>query len=90
MKEITGFTGLYFHSFNDDGTFQYQGLIERELPDGRLICLMYDWFMGDPNNQQTFWPSETDNWQFYTTAEHWVFNYERLKRKMDAKIKSQS
>lgn len=81
MKKLEGYVGLFFHSFNEEGLIEHQGLVEYQLPDGRLICLMFEWFMGEPNNQQTFFLSETDGWQFYTTEEHWNFNCERLKKK---------
>lgn len=81
MKKIQGYVGLFFHSFNDQGMLEHQGLVEHQLPDGRLICLMYEWFMGEPNNQETFLLSDTENWKFYTSAEAWNFNCGKIKKK---------
>jgi hypothetical protein len=85
VQKIDGFVGLYFHSFNEDGSLKYQGRVEYQLPDGRLICLMYEWLMGEPNNQDTFTIDQTLGWNFYTTREHWLFNCERLQQKQRAR-----
>lgn len=88
IKKPEGYVGLYFHTFNEDGSIQYQGQVDYQLPDGRLICQLFEWFMGNPNNQETFDLEQTKKWQFYTTEEHWTFNCERLQKKQSAKTSS--
>jgi hypothetical protein len=81
VKKINGYVGLFFHTFSEDGAIKYQGRVDYQLPDGRLICTMYDWLMGEENNQDTFNLEQTKGWNFYTTPEHWNFNCERLNKK---------
>lgn len=85
IKKPEGYVGLYFHTFDDDGNIQYQGRVDYQLPDGRLICMMYEWFMGQENNQDTFDLEQTEGWNFYTTIEDWNFNCERLQKKQAAR-----
>jgi hypothetical protein len=46
---------------------------------------MYEWFMGQENNQDTFDLEQTEGWNFYTTIEDWNFNCERLQKKQAAR-----
>lgn len=76
QNTIDGYVGLYAHTFNDEGRVQYQLKVVHQIPDGRLICQMFSFLSGEPTNQQTFTIEETKGWQFYTTAEDWMFGYQ--------------
>ena len=70
VKKINGYVGLFFHTFNKNGLFEHQGVVEHQLPDGRLVCTLFDWAMGEENGQETCDLEQTKRWNFYTSSEH--------------------
>ena len=70
VEKINGYVGLFFHTFSEDGSIEYQGMVERQLPDGRLVCTLFDWFMGEENGQKTCDLEQVKEWNFYTSSGH--------------------
>lgn len=45
-----GYDGLWFHSFNEDGTIQWQGQILRLVEKDRWAVQLYSWMDGTPTH----------------------------------------
>jgi hypothetical protein len=82
-RERTGkeFVGLYFHTFNDNGSLCRQGQILKQLPNGKLICQVYSWLTALPNGEETYSISDTDTWNLYTSHSEWISMAEVIQRR---------
>ena len=70
-KKIDRYVGKFFHTFDENGDIEYQGLVLSELPNDQLNCLMFEWFTGVPSGEKTFDLENTLGWKFYKTCEEW-------------------
>lgn len=88
-KELSpelGLIGRCFHTFTEDGSVQYQGIVRGDLGNGRYLIQYFDWIMGEASTLaivpiERMIEPEGDKrapgaWQFYENAEQMNFWYE--------------
>ena len=60
-------TGLWFHSFSEDGDFIWQGKVLRQVGDSDYIVQLYEWAMGLPSEQKMVSIEKMKSWAFYSS-----------------------
>ena len=65
--------GTYFHSFNPDGTVEWQGCIVAEPHTGYFLVETFDWSSGSSFCQHLVRIENMLTWRFYDDAD-WMRN----------------
>jgi len=73
-------TGLYFHSFDDDGQVGYQGQVLSSVCDGYYLLQLFSWIDGGPSRIITKHISEMSAFCFYENAGEMREEYEQALR----------
>lgn len=68
-KENNGLVGLWFHSFNEGGSVNWQGQVERELEGNKYLVMTYSWLSGEAYKGIVVDWYDMVNWWFYRSSE---------------------
>lgn len=67
--------GQYFHSINEKGKIEWQGVvIGRPEPCWYLVQL-FEWLMGEPNVRRLVNIEAMSNWLFYEDEDSMIYSY---------------
>lgn len=69
--------GLYFHSFGDDGSVQWQGTILGHVQDGVHLVQLYSWLSTEPSNLRLVPLASMLDWSLYPDRDSMVDAWER-------------
>lgn len=64
--------GQFFHTFNDKGYINRQGMVRAEVSPGAYLVTYFSWFSGTPGFGEhvvTIRKMEREGWAFYRSAE---------------------
>ena len=64
-----GMVGRYFHTFNSDGSFNWQGRIVGRPEKGVYFVQLFDWLLGEASDKKLVLLKDMRDWSFYKTAE---------------------
>jgi hypothetical protein len=68
--------GSWFHSFNQEGKFRWQGCVVADLGNAYVLVQTYDWIMGDKADQYVVSVLSMTDWSFYDSNEEMLEAYE--------------
>lgn len=76
--------GRCFHTFDSEGSVQYQGIVRADLGNGNYLVQYFEWLAGEANTMSIVHISKMlepeqprrNGWQFYEDCEHMTFWYE--------------
>ncbi len=69
--------GLFFHTFLENGGFEWQGYVVKHSSDERITIQLFSWFMGDPTSKIVVNRARLTSAQFYESAKDWRWEYAR-------------
>lgn len=77
-SDWTTLKGKFFHTFDEDGYVQYQGVIEDLVGDDIAIVLLFSWVVGEPTYHKAVWVSDIvdGGWALYNTGDEMRESYE--------------
>ena len=78
-------TGLYFHSFKQDGKVEWQGEVIGYADQSTVICQLYSWLIGNETWCVLVPVSAMVTWRFYQNTAQMDYSLERLKAQGMAK-----
>lgn len=70
--------GSFFHSFNDEGGFVWQGVVVAEPRPGFYLVETFEWLAGGSCAQQLVPFEDMAAWRFYDTSQ-WMNNEYELR-----------
>jgi hypothetical protein len=82
----TNIVGKFFHSMDDEGTIEWQGVVLERLEGAADLhrLQLYSWWTGEETIQEVVPRRGMDGWKFYTTHAEWLRAYERYDRARSA------
>jgi hypothetical protein len=74
--EPVGLIGQYFHSLDDQGQVEWQGVVIGCPEPGWYYLQLFEWTMGEPNVRRLVKFEDMTTWLFYEDADCMKFSYE--------------